>query len=469
MLTPLNTTDERYLVSLIQDRTGLILNKHQVEELQRLVGEAMTTHHLGELKEFLQVFPFTHPLWQGFIQRMTIGETYFFRNAAHFNALRHDILMPLITERRKSGFRQLRLWSAGCATGEEPYSIAMLLRELIHDIEDWAITLLATDINAGFLDMAREGLYGQRAFRGETPSWIQPRWFRLESGKYRLNQDVRQMVMFRPLNLVTDDYPSAESFTANMDLILCRNVTIYFSEATTRRVVDRFHRALNDKGWLVVGHSEPNNAVYGAFSIRNLRNTIVYQKIAPSITTQKLPPSPNATKPLPHLVSTAQTAPAPKPAPMPPVEVAAPPATLDLLDEARRAADGERWPAALKLLDAAEQQDAMQPYVHYLRGIIYQQTGDANAAMNALRQAVYCDPECVLAHYALGELFAQRGTYKEAGRHFKAASRLVMGLAPGYSFPYAEDLTVEMLTGLLTFHIDRLPAPIKQGVLRDLA
>ncbi|NJL54970.1 protein-glutamate O-methyltransferase CheR [bacterium] len=306
MMIPLNTTDERYLVSLVQDRTGLVLNKHQVEELQHLVVEAMATHHLGELKEFLQVFPFTHPLWQGFIQRLTIGETYFFRNAAHFNALRHEILMPLIAERRKSGFRQLRLWSAGCATGEEPYSLAMLLRELIHDIEDWAITLLATDINAGFLDAAREGLYGQRAFRGETPSWIQPRWFRLESGKYRLNQDVRQMVMFRPLNLVTDAYPSAESFTANMDVILCRNVTIYFNEATTRHVTDRFYRALNDKGWLVVGHSEPNSAIYGAFSSRNLRNTVVYQKVAQPPNGQKPLASPPLAKPVtraPHHAS----------------------------------------------------------------------------------------------------------------------------------------------------------------------
>lgn len=454
MSTQLFAADQDYLVDLVQNRTGLVLNRHQIDELHRLVAEAMNDHNLGELKQFLAVFPFTHPLWQGFIQHLTIGETYFFRNASHFNALRHDVLIPLIDRRRRQGFRQLRVWSAGCSTGEEPYSVAMLLKELLPDIEQWAITLLATDLNSDFLDHARAGLYGKRSFRGETPEWIQPRWFRLESGKYRIDPLIRDMVMFRMLNLVSDEYPSAESFTANMDVILCRNVTIYFNPTTTRSVVTRFHRALNTDGWLIVGHSEPNSELYRDFDNRNLRNTVVYQK-------RELPPP---SRELPQKKATVKPA---KPLPIPkktPVHVPVPVDKMELWEAARQAADGERWQDALRLLDDAAQNDVLQAQVHYLRGVIYTQMGDSDAAIKALRRSIYCDTDFALAHFSLGELYAKQQMHKEAARHFKQAKRAIVGLPDGYSFPYDKDLTVEMLNGLLAYHIDRLPAAIKERV-----
>lgn len=455
MSTQLFAADQDELVGLVQSRTGLVLNTHQVDELSRLVTQAMTRHNLPELKQFMAVFPFTHPLWQDFIQHLTIGETYFFRNASHFNALRQNILLPLINARRMRGFRQLRIWSAGCATGEEPYSLAMLLHELIPDIDQWAITLLATDINADFLDHARAGLYGNRSFRGETPEWIQPRWFRLESGKYRIDPRIRDMVMFRMLNLVSDEYPSAESFTANIDVILCRNVTIYFDTTTTQRIATRFHRALNTDGWLIVGHSEPNRDVYRDFDSRNLQNAVVYQKreVAPEPVPAPKPPAPAAKFPL-----------APAPSRKPPVHVPVPVDKMERWEAARQAADGERWQEALHLLDEAGQDDVLQAQVHYLRGVIFTQMANLDAAIKALRQAIYCDQDFALAHFSLGELYAKQQQYKEAVRHFKQVKRAIAGLPAGYSFPYDKDLTVEMLQGLLAYHIDRLPAAVKERV-----
>jgi tetratricopeptide (TPR) repeat protein len=102
--------------------------------------------------------------------------------------------------------------------------------------------------------------------------------------------------------------------------------------------------------------------------------------------------------------------------------------------------------------------------VHYLRGVIYTQMGDADAAVKSLRQSIYCDPDFALAHFSLGELYARQQIYKEAARHFKQARRVIAGLPDGYSFPYDKDLTVEMLNGLLAYHIDRLPAAVKERV-----
>ncbi len=468
MTAQLLASDHEYLVDLIQSRTGLVLNPHQIDELKRRVTHAMADHNLPELKQFLAVFPFTHPLWQDFIQNLTIGETYFYRNSSHFNALRNEILTPLIAQRRKNGFRQLRIWSAGCATGEEPYSLAILLHELIPDIDHWSITLLASDINSGFLDYARDGLYGKRSFRGETPDWIQARWFRLESGKYRVDPRIRKMVMFRMLNLVSDEFPTTESYTTNMDLILCRNVTIYFDADTTRKVMGKFHRVLNTDGWLVVGHSEPNSELYREFKARNLQNTVVYQKPEAPSTAPLVKSAPtNKKKP-----STPKAVPASRPSAIkpklqpvvktPPVHVPVREEEMDQWEAARRAADRERWDEALRLLQQVEEKDVLQPHVHYLRGIIHSQIGNVDSAVMALRQAIYCDSNFALAHFSLGELYFKQRFYKEAARHFKQAKRTIAGLPDGYSFPYDEDLTVEMLNGLLAYHIERLPASMKE-------
>jgi chemotaxis protein methyltransferase CheR len=201
-------------------------------------------------------------VWQRLIHAVTIGETYFFSNSPQLEALRMEVFPALINERRKAGILQLRIWSAGCATGEEPYSIAIMLRELLPDIEAWNISLLATDINVNFLQEARAGLYRNKSFRNETPEVVRERWFISGENDFQIKPIIQKMVSFRHLNLITDDYPSYDSSTMHMDVILCRNVTIYFSSDTTRQVASRFYRALNHNGWLVVGHSEQRADVY---------------------------------------------------------------------------------------------------------------------------------------------------------------------------------------------------------------
>src|SRR5207247_1807290 len=126
-------------------------------------------------------------LWQELLQAVTIGETYFFRNQDQFNALRNEVLPQIIDKRRKSGVKQIRIWSAGCASGEEIYSVAILLRELLPDIANWSILLLGTDINAASLERARRGSYRTWSFRNETPDYLRPRWFRHDGDNYQLD------------------------------------------------------------------------------------------------------------------------------------------------------------------------------------------------------------------------------------------------------------------------------------------
>lgn len=135
-------------------------------------------------------------LWEDLVSRLTVGETYFFRNMAQFSALREQILPPLIQCRRDEGRRLLRIWSAGCASGEEPYSLAILLRELLPDIHDWSIAILATDINRNALAQAAAGVYKDRSFRTDTPTYIRARYFQPNRQGLELKPFIRQMVQF---------------------------------------------------------------------------------------------------------------------------------------------------------------------------------------------------------------------------------------------------------------------------------
>ena len=169
---------------------------------------------------------------------LTIGETTFFRSPDQFKALREYLLPRLVPERRKEGGR-LKIWSAGCSTGEEPYSIAITLREAIPDVDRWEIRLVATDINHKFLGFAQEGLYHPRKVRCVKDE-ILARYFTKEGGHYRVAPEIRNMVTFHYHNLYVDSYQPFQ----DTDIIFCRNVLIYFRRDRIREVIDKFHRVL---------------------------------------------------------------------------------------------------------------------------------------------------------------------------------------------------------------------------------
>src|SRR5262249_11882963 len=143
------------------------------------------------------------------------------------------------------------------------------LRELLPDIDRWHITILATDINGSNLERAQRGQYRGWSFRNETPTSVRERWFIPEGENLKISPVIHRMVEFKLLNLISDEYPSFTTGTLHMDLILCRNVTIYFDRDTTQAIAGRFYKALNMDGWLVVGHAEPMSSVYQGFTPRN--------------------------------------------------------------------------------------------------------------------------------------------------------------------------------------------------------
>lgn len=442
------------LVDLICTRLGLQFNDHRHRALQGALERLPGTDSVTDILQQLRSTREDKAVWQYFVQALTIGETYFYRNLAHINALRDHVLPELIDARRRSGQRILRLWSAGCATGEEPYTLAMLLRDMIPDLDTWSITLLATDVNADYLQRAREGFYRAHSFRGETPDWVQKRWFSAKDNGFLLHPSIRRMVTFAPLNLISDEYPTAISGTMSIDLILCRNVTIYFDRPQTQLVIDRFYECLVDGGWLVVGHSEPQPGVYQRYVTHNMENAILYQKVVqPAIQPQRRYETAVHYEPVvsakpeirrqPVQVRTKPKQPRPSTG------------RLDILAQAKAAANSENWDMAFQLLKAAEADDVLQPQIHYLRALIHMQQGEYTSSMHSLRQAIYCDSGFALAHYMLGELHDKLGASQEAKRHWRRAQQALAGLDPQQSLTFGDDLTAEMLSGLLNYQLNK--------------
>jgi chemotaxis protein methyltransferase CheR len=261
-------------------KTGLALRSEKKEELLELLSRRMAKlAPQMTFEHYFRVLQSEGDLGaelRALVARLTVGETHFFRNRPQFDALRNVVLPELIRKRRDK-VKRLRFWSAGCSTGEEPYSLAMLLLELLPDIEDWSVVILATDINTESLATAKEGFYRNWSFR-EVDTYYQRRFFTEEEEGWRISPQVREMVTFRYLNLAEDVYPAGVTLTDSQDLIVCRNVMIYFNVDLSLEITGRFYRCLEDMGYLVVGHAEHSEMVYSRFRRKMFGSAILYSR-----------------------------------------------------------------------------------------------------------------------------------------------------------------------------------------------
>ena len=171
--------------------------------------------------------------------------------------------------------KTLRIWSAGCSTGEEPYTIAILLLESGDWWRDWQVEIIGSDINQRVLHTARKGVYKKSAHRATSPAMLAKYFVEEEKGNYRIIDRVRELVSFSSLNLLD---PFKTSLISNMDIIFCRNVIIYFDKEAKKKVIASFHDKLREGGYLLLGHSESLINLSNAFLLRTLKNDMVYQK-----------------------------------------------------------------------------------------------------------------------------------------------------------------------------------------------
>ncbi len=203
---------------------------------------------------------------------LATNETYFFREEFQLRAFQEEIMPELIAYARKNN-HLLKIWSAGCSSGEEPYTIAMLLKER-NDLNDLRIEIYGTDMSKKMIEKARRGIYSSSSFRVINPYYLE-KYFLPQGDKFQLSEEIKKMVKFDCFNLLSFNYPG---YLKELDVIFCRNVLIYFSLEAKRILVEKFYQLLRPGGFLLLGHSESLMNLSTAFQIRHFKNDLVYQK-----------------------------------------------------------------------------------------------------------------------------------------------------------------------------------------------
>jgi len=455
--------------ALVSERMGLYYPQDRWPDLARGLERAATALGFASTHSFI-----THLLAEQFGQReiealathLTIGETHFFRNPDLFAKLESWLLPELIAERQST--HSLRLWSAGCATGQEPYSLAILVSRLITKLDSWDVTILATDINPEAFNAAKAGEYTQWSFRG-TPAWAINGYFsKLSDGRYRLDQSIRDMVTFRYLNLAEDTYPSPATGLADFDLILCRNVVMYFSPAVVKKVGDRLHRSLREGGYLVVTPSEASRDMQCGMTSMLTGGEVVYKKTPAT----QLASSDERVKHKPAVRRTPDPAFGPGAGSWPEVDrrketrpfaayakrkaaaeaemktkKSAPKRSVPRLEgeqaarEARLLANKGDCRKALELCETALQTDKLNPSLYYLKASILQELGRHDEAERALQSTLFLDANFALARVMLGAIARGQARWGEAFKHFAAALSQLEQMPPDHVLPETDGLT----------------------------
>ncbi len=473
------------LADFVAAQMGLHFPAGRWRDLERGIRSAADEFGFKDAEaccQWLLSSPLTRNQIETLASHVTVGETYFFREKKSFEILEETVLPELIRSRRGSEQR-LRIWSAGCCTGEEPYSIAILLSRLIPDWQDWHITILATDINPHFLRKASGGVYGEWSFR-DTPAWIRDRYFkRASADRFEIMPSIRKMVTFSYLNLAEDAYPSLLNNTNAMDVIFCRNVLMYFAPERAQRVAQNLHRTLVEGGWLIVSPGEASHTLFSPFVTVNFPDAILYRKdghslrVAEDFTPREMPvdfavPSPPELG-VPPVWQEGRTPDVEEPLPAQPTPyheafvsyeqgryAEAEETTMALLSKnpndakamaflTRIYANQGKLAEALAWCERAVAADRLNPGSHYLHATIQQERGQVEEAVKSLKRALYLDPDFVLAHYALGNLALRPGKFEEADKHFENALSLLSAYPRDDLLPESDGLTAGRLMEII--------------------
>ena len=467
----------------IHKHSGIFLEDSKVDSLRISLVTRATRFGFVDYDAYFRVLTTSEDEFKELMNLVTINETSFFRFPGQFKVLRETVI-PEIVENKSKISRSFRVWSAGCSTGEEPYTLSMTLLDSALEGMGYRGEVFGTDVSTQALDRARQAIYPARSLANLEQHVVQ-RWFEPVKGGHRPTQRVREIVDLSYHNLVKEPYPLA--LLNNWDVIFCRNVTIYFKLESTRRVVDNFYESLNPGGYLFIGHSETLTSISNRFELVEIDGVFVYRKpparrlfafgdaLAKRAAERRRPKtselgrvlaegsssrlgSPIAAAPR----SSRPVRPAAK-AEATPVLAAVPEGgardtqalieqAYALLEQARPAeareyadqalaldphcleallvrayahADAGDFPAAIAEANAALKIDPLLAPARFILGIIYQRQGDQVDALNEFKRTIYIDPEFVLAHFNAANIYRTRGAMEDACRSYENTLRAI--------------------------------------------
>jgi len=459
----------------IHHHSGIYLEDSKVDSLRISLVTRATRFGFTDYGDYFRVLESDEDEFKELMNLVTINETSFFRFPAQFDAFRDHVIPEILAGKQDGGTRRFRVWSAGCSTGEEPYTIGMTLLDSALTSAGYTCEVVGTDVSTQALERARAGVYPARSLATLQQQIIQ-RWFEPVRDGHRPIKPVRNLCGFHFHNLIKEPYPLA--FMSSWDVIFCRNVTIYFRLESTRRVVQNFYNALNPGGYLFIGHSETLTSISDQFEAVEVGGVFLYRKpvskrllsfgdIVSRRSASKTVEPRAASRVAMRRPATPATPQQPRrqpasPRPIePPTESPAVPAAgtdsgqlvarahalleqaqaTDALALAREAIELEpgnteaHLVAAFAFADLGQLDEAMAQAqlvldsypltagARYILGIIHQQRGDLDRALSEYKRTVYIDRDFVLAHFAIANIYRARGQNSDACREYENTLR----------------------------------------------
>lgn len=481
------------LIQLINHKTGLAIRSKDRESLSQKVIHRTQCLHLSSVDDYYQLLATpsyrSNREWETLIDLLTTGESYFFRDRGQIQLLRTHLLPELINiQRHQAGDRDrpsFNVWSSGCSTGEEAYSLAILLMELIPDWRNWHLRVLGTDINTMAIAKAKTGLYNDWSFRLVEPR-LKASYFKPHQELWKINPDVQQLVHFQTSNLILDSIPQDQGQFIPFDLVICRNVFIYLTKEAIDICLQKFCNALHNQGYFITSHTELYGHNLQCLQIKALPESIVYQKKCalmnvktsseqkkstsffhslPHKSDLKLPFSDNQiaahvsvntdnltlSKPqnLPHKNQNQKTS---KPEKYPNLIKKSldylkenPKDFTDLLSMAKSHANLGELDLAIQYAHEclSVRSFAIDPY--YLLSQIAEEKGELEQAKIYLKRIIYLEPKSISAYLDLGSLYAQQGNKVQARKFWNTALHLLQKHPQDAKIGTSEEYTTKEL------------------------
>lgn len=330
---------------------------------------------------------------QAFAREFSVGESYFFRDTHFFDQFEHSIL-PRIREKNE---RRLSIWSVGCSRGEELYSVAMLLRRMVPDIDTWNLYLLGTDVNPYAIGSAKQGIFNQYSFRKIPETYM--RYFKPLHENYELHSEIKQMVLFQYHNLMSDPSACLPSDGGGFDLILLNNVLIYFEPQKAKGVAERLFSCVKEGGWLATTATEYSMGVFDFPHSQCLSDGYIIQK-----------------------VSTL------------PLSVIAVSGAIDSSEDDTKKPASNLYEEVITHSLQAEQRDETiddnKKHTYYHNALKMVESGEQEGAKVSLRRALYLDASLVMAHIVLGNILNKEGKSEAAMKHIMNAKAALQRMEP---------------------------------------
>jgi chemotaxis protein methyltransferase CheR len=483
-ILPLSSEDFGLFQKLLIETSGHNFEESRKQTLHQALWQRLQYRGYDSYEQYYNLLKY-HP--EGYFEirelldLITIGETYFFRNKAQFDVLMKFVLPEIVQRKERSWDKCFRAWSAGCSRGDEAYSIVMALMEVLPSYKEWSLCILGTDINRNGLACSKEAIYGEKDI-SHLPKEYLSKYFNIQGSSYILNPEVRELVQFEYHNLAKD--PFMHEKMQNLDIIFCRNVTIYFDPQTTRRVIDNFYNCLCQEGYLFLGHAETLWQITNTFESVEFPQSFIYRKrlnpvqadagkpfiAIPEINLENMIPSlpppttlyQNDSRSVPKqkgsepATSLSRFESKPKDRedegstldnPQPPLFESNPNEDhqSSCLTQAIHLANEAKYKEAADILKKIIEENNLSVEAYYLLGVLSYKNSDFKESEDQFRKVIYINPDSILAYFNLGNIYLYQRRYREATREFSNAIWWLEKRPKDEEIKFCEDITVEFL------------------------